>query len=276
MSEDKIHKTLFVAGATFMVFFCLLPFVFMTAVSFSSSPEFLLPGHKFSFTLGHYRDILSSASLHFHSYLLNSMVVSGTSAVLSVILATLAAFALTRLRMPGSGILLLGVLAVSMFPQISLAGYILNLMTRLELNNTYSALVLPYTAWILPLSLWILASYFSQLPRDLDRAAVIDGCSNLQILLKVLIPVAKPGVFAALLLSFIAAFNEFMFALLLTSDHSARTIPVGIALFQGLHGETPWGTIMAASMLSILPVIGLTLLFQRHIIGGLTKGAVKG
>jgi len=276
MNEDKLQKTLFTAGAIFMALFCLLPFAFMAAVSFSSSPEFLLPSHQFSFTLSHYRDITLSSSLHFRSYLLNSMVVSCTSAVLSVTLAALAAFALTRLRMPGSGILLMGVLGVSMFPQISLAGYILNLMTRLELNNTYTALILPYTAWILPLSLWIMASYFSQLPRELDRAAVMDGCTNMQILLKVLIPVAKPGIFAALLLSFIAAFNEFMFALLLTSDHSARTIPVAIALFQGLHGETPWGTIMAASMLSILPVIGLTLLFQRHIIGGLTKGAVKG
>jgi multiple sugar transport system permease protein len=144
------------------------------------------------------------------------------------------------------------------------------------LINTWPALILPYIAWVLPLSLWILVSYFAQIPRDLDRAALMDGCSRWQTLTRVILPVAAPGIFSTLLLAFIFAFNEFMFALMLTTDHQARTIPVGIALFQGLHGQIPWGRIMAASVFTSLPVIALTLFFQRRIIQGLTRGAVKG
>ena len=149
-------------------------------------------------------------------------------------------------------------------------------MAALGWINSYPALVLPYIAWILPLSLWILTSYFARIPADLDRAALIDGCSRLAVLRKVILPVAAPGIFSTALLAFILAFNEFLFALMLSTDHAARTVPVGIALFQGLHGEIPWGVVMAASTLTTLPVILLTLVFQRRIVQGLTRGAVKG
>jgi len=178
--------------------------------------------------------------------------------------------------MPGKVFILLFVLAVSLFPQISLVGYLFKLMTGLGWINTYYALVFPYTAWILPLSLWILISYFSQIPHELDRAARIDGCSSWQVLRKIIFPVALPGILSTGLLAFIFAFNEFLFALMLTTDHHARTIPVGIALFQGLHGEIPWGEIMAASAVTTLPIVIITMFFQRHIIQGLTRGAVKG
>ena len=105
---------------------------------------------------------------------------------------------------------------------------------------------------------------------------MVDGCTRRQILQKIVLPVALPGIFSVFLLAFISALNEFMFALMLTTDYNARTVPVGIALFQGLHGQTPWGNIMAASVITALPVVILTLVFQRHIISGLTKGAVKG
>jgi len=137
------------------------------------------------------------------------------------------------------------------------------------------ALVFPYTAWILPLSLWVLTSYFSRIPRDLDRAALIDGCGPLQALRKVIVPVAAPGIFSTAILAFIFAFNELLFALMLTTDFRARTIPVGIALFEGLHGEIPWGAVMAAATLATVPVVAMTLLFQRRIVQGLTRGAVK-
>ncbi|MFQ5905311.1 MAG: carbohydrate ABC transporter permease, partial [bacterium] len=150
------------------------------------------------------------------------------------------------------------------------------LMSRLSWINTYQGLILPYVAWTLPLSLWILVSYFAQMPRELDKAALVDGCTRWQILRRVVFPVAAPGLLSTGLLAFIFAFNEFMFALMLTTDHHARTIPVGIALFQGLHGEIPWGNIMAASTLTTIPVVILTVMFQRHIIQGLTRGAVKG
>ena len=163
-----------------------------------------------------------------------------------------------------------------MFPQICIAGYLFRIIAMAGLINTWIGLMIPYIAWIMPLSFWILVSYFTQIPRELDRAAFIDGCSPLRTLLTIVFPLAAPGLFSTMLLAFIFAFNEFMFALMLTTDHVARTVPVGIALFQGLHGEIPWGTIMAASVISTLPVIGMALIFQRHIMQGLTRGAIKG
>jgi multiple sugar transport system permease protein len=248
----------------------------MIAVSFSRAPDFLSGSHPFIFTLGNYQAVLTSESMHFMAHLRNGLVVSSISSVMVVIIASFAAYAITRLSMVGKGFILFSVLAVSMFPQISLIGYLFKLMTNLGWINSYPALIFPYTAWMLPFSLWILVSYFSRIPRELDNAAMMDGCSRRQVLHKIIFPVAAPGFFATLILVFIFAFNEFMFALTLTTDHHARTIPVGIALFQRLHGATPWGQIMAASTISVVPVIILILIFQRRIIQGLTRGAVKG
>jgi multiple sugar transport system permease protein len=202
--------------------------------------------------------------------------VSSISALISTAIAGMGAYAFTRFNFPGKIFLLVGILALSMFPQISIVGYLFRIIAGMGLINTRTGLVLPYTAWILPLSLWILISYFSQIPRELDKAAYIDGCSPLKTMWYVILPVASPGLFSTLLLAFIFAFNEFMFALMLTTDHAARTVPVGISLFQGLHGEIPWGSIMAASTLTTAPVVLLTLVFQRYIIQGLTRGALKG
>jgi len=274
MKEETLSSALTFVAACFMGLFSLAPFLYMFATSFNASPEYLKGG--FNFTLANYNDVLGVRSLHFLDYLRNSLIVSFVSSVVTVLLASLAAYAITRLEMKGKAAILLFVLAVSMFPQVSLIGYLFRVMTELDLINTYTALVLPYIAWILPLALWILVSYFAQIPKELDRAAVIDGCTKWQVLFKVLLPVSLPGIFSTALLSFIFAFNEFIFALMLTTDYQSRTIPVGIALFQGLHGETPWGQIMAASTLTTLPILLFTLLFQRHIVQGLTRGAVKG
>lgn len=258
-----------------MLLFCLTPFIYMAFISFNPSADFGSQ-NAFRFSLENYRSILGIKSLHFLDYLRNSLIISAASAVICVTIAAFAAYSITRLNLPGKTLILFFVLAISMFPQISLVGYLFKLMTKLGWINTYPALVFPYTAWILPLSLWILVSYFTQIPRELDKAALIDGCSYRQVLFKVVSPVAKPGIFSTALLAFIFAFNEFMFALVLTTDHSARTIPVGIALFQGLHGEIPWGNIMAAATFTTIPIVILTAVFQKHIIQGLTRGGVKG
>lgn len=274
MTEEKVQTILTVAFSIFVLIFSLVPFAYMFLTSTNFNPDFLSTG--FNWTLSNYKSVLGVKSLHFMDYLKNSFIVSAVSALVTVIIAGLAAYALTRLEMKGKTFILLFILAISMFPQISLIGYLFEVMAKFRIINTYTALVFPYVAWILPLSLWILVSYFAQIPKELDKAAVIDGASKLQILFKVIFPVALPGLFSTLLLSFIFAFNEFIFALILTIDHNARTIPVGIALFEGLHGEIPWGNIMAASAITIIPVVILTLIFQRHIIQGLTRGAVKG
>jgi multiple sugar transport system permease protein len=276
VTERTVRRWL-IGGGTVVVLICaLLPVGTMLLTSFATDPTYLTAGTPLHFTTDHYRAVLGDASLHFLDYLRNSLIVSAVSAFCAVFLAALAAYAVTRLPLPGKAAVLVAVLAFSMFPQVSLLSYLFKLMTRLGWIDTYPALILPYIAWVLPLALWILVAYFAQIPRDLDRAALVDGCSRWQILRKVLLPVAAPGIFSTLLLAFIFAFNEFIFALMLTTDFRARTIPVGIALFEGLHGEIPWGRITAAASFTVLPVIAVTLVFQRRIVQGLTRGAVKG
>jgi multiple sugar transport system permease protein len=259
-----------------MVSFCLAPFAYMVVISLSRNADFLCAQSAFEFTADNYRGILATRSLHFLDYLVNSLVVCAFSAVITVFIASMAAYALTRMAFPGKTIVLLFILAVSMFPQISIVGYLYRFMEGLGWINTYRGLILPYVAWTLPLTLWIMVSYFAQIPKELDSAALVDGCSRWQALWKVTLPVAAPGLVCAGLLAFIFAFNEFMFAAILTVDYRSRTIPVGIALFQGLHGELPWGTIMAASAFAVVPMVLLALLFQGRIVQGLTRGALKG
>ena len=276
MSEARLKSFLKLLAALTLLFFCLLPFVWMLIVSFSRQPDFLLPGPVFEPTLQNFADVLTDESLHLSAYLRNSLVVSTVSAVTATLVAGLSAYAVTRLRFRGRILIPLGVLAFSMFPQISIVGYLFKLMAGLDWINTFAALVFPYTALGLPLALWIMLSYFAQIPTDLDKAALIDGASRLQILFRIIFPLAAPGALSTVLLVFIYSFNEFLLALMLTTDYNARTIPVGIALFEGLHGQLPWGHMMAIAVISIAPVILLTAVFQRRIIQGLVQGAVKG
>lgn len=276
MSEERQVRILYRAGSLAMAVFSLGPVLYMVLTAASRRPDFLSPGAGFALTTAHFAAVLRTTSLHFPAYVRNSLVVSAASAALGVGVAAPAAYAVTRLSLPGRAAFLMAVLAVSLFPPVCLVGYLFRVMADLGWIDTYPALILPYTAWILPLSLWILTSYFAQVPKDLDRAALLDGCSRIGVLRRVIIPVAAPGIFSTALLAFVFAFNEFLFALMLTTDQAARTVPVGIALFEGLHGEIPWGPVMAASTLATVPVILLALLFQRHIIQGLTRGAVKG
>jgi multiple sugar transport system permease protein len=276
MNEERWQRVLLIFGTTVTCLWFLTPVLFMAITSLSSSPDYLGPRGVFTLTLSNFRQILTGQTLHFLVYMRNSIIVSAASSLLCVVIAGMAAYAITRISFTGAMVLMLAVLAVSMFPQVSLVGYLFRLISGLGWINTLHGLIFPYLAWILPLSLWILVSYFAQIPRELDIAAKVDGCNHWQILLRVIFPVAAPGLFSTALLAFIFAFNEFMFALMLTTDYRARTVPVGIALFEGLHGQIPWGTIMAAAVVTTAPVVALTLLFQRYIIQGLTRGAVKG
>ncbi len=276
MSEAHLKAVLKIGGAIALLSFCLLPFAWMLAVSVSRQPDFLLPGVHFAPTLKNFSDVLTDDSLHLLAYLRNSLVVSAASAVLATLAAGLSAYAVTRLRFFGRVLIPVGVLALSMFPQISIVGYLFKLMAGLDWINTRAALIFPYTTLGLALALWIMLSYFARIPLDLDKAAMIDGASRLQILFKILLPLAAPGALSTALLVFIYSFNEFLFALMLTTDYGARTIPVGIALFEGLHGQLPWGHIMAIAVIAMLPVVLLTAIFQRRLVQGLVQGAVKG
>jgi multiple sugar transport system permease protein len=276
MNEERVKRVLLALGIAFMLLFCLAPFAWMITVSLGRNPDFLSGGVDFIATVRNYVDILTVKSLHFLEYLKNSLVVSGTVAVVCAGVAALSAYAVSRIEFRGRILLSLGVLAFSMFPQISLIGYLYKFMRSLGLINTYVALVFPYIAWTIPLGFWIMLSYIIQIPQAFDDAARADGAGRFLVFRKIILPIAAPGMLSAILLVFIAAFNEFLFALMLTTDQNSRTIPVGIALFEGLHGEIPWGYIMAASTLASLPLVVLAVFFQKYVIQDVTRGAIKG
>jgi multiple sugar transport system permease protein len=275
MREEAQARILAVTGAVLLAVFCLGPVAYMILVALASQADFLSPGIAFQATLANFREALDPV-LHVPAYMLNTFIVAAATSLLAPAAAGLAAYPIARLPLRGRSVLLLSALALSMFPPISLAGSLFRMVAALHWTNSYPALIVPYAAWLLPLCLWFLAGYLSGLPRELDRAALVDGCTRFGILRKVLLPLSWPGLASSALIAFIFACNEFLFALLLTVDERSRTLPVGIALFQGLHGETPWGSLMAVAALSASPVVLLALFFQRHVVQGLTRGAVKG
>ncbi|MBD3321372.1 MAG: ABC transporter permease subunit [Chitinivibrionales bacterium] len=275
MNETAAKRTLYVLGGVFLVVFTLAPFAWMLLVSITSRPDFLISG-EIKYTLDNYINVLTDSSLHFTDYFFNSLIISLITSVAVTLFACCAGYAVSRLAFPGRILVPVGVLALSMFPPISIVGYLYRIFAETGLLNTHAALVLPYTALTVPLALWITMSYFSQIPVELDKAALIDGAGRLTILVKIVFPLALPGIFSSFLLVFIACFNEFLLAVMLTIDYRAQTLPVGIALFQGIHGEIPWGNLMAASALTAVPLVALTIIFQKYIVQGLVGGAVKG
>ncbi len=276
MNEVRLKKLLIYPGMVFLLLFCLVPIVWMLVVSFSKDPDFLALNVPFRFSLKNYLDVLTVPSVHLLQYLRNSLFVSLIAAVFATLFASLSAYAVTRLKYPGRMLIPVLLLALSMFPQISIVGYLFRLLTSLEWINTYPALIFPYITLGLPLALWIMLSHFAQIPIELDNAALVDGATRFQIIRKIIFPIALPGALSTLLLVFVYSFNEFLFALMFTINYKTRTIPVGIALFEGLHGQIPWGQIMASATIGIFPVLILAFIFQKKIIQGLMQGAVKG
>ncbi|RMF30059.1 MAG: carbohydrate ABC transporter permease [Chloroflexi bacterium] len=207
--------------------------------------------------------------------ILNSVIVAGGTTVLALFLGALCAYALARLRFPGKLAVLGLILMTSMFPSIAIVSPLFILLRKLQWLNTFQGLIVPYTSFALPLTIWILTSFFHEIPYELEEAALVDGATPFQALRLVILPLAAPGLVTAGLLVFIAAWNEFLFALNFTLDNSTRTVPVAIALFSRQF-EVPWGELNAASVVVTLPLVLLVLLFQRRIIAGLTAGAIKG
>ncbi len=207
--------------------------------------------------------------------MLNSIVVAGLTTLFCLAIGALAAFSLSRLRIKQRFGILVAILSVSMFPQIALVGPLYLIAASLGLLDTYASLVITYVALGLPLVTWVLFGYFETFPRELDEAARMDGIGTLGLLIRIILPLSAPALVTVGLLAFIAAWNEFMFALAFTSNIDHQTIPVGIANFTNLY-YVPWGDIAAASVVVTLPLIVLVLFFQRHIVEGLTQGAVKG
>ena len=222
--------------------------------------------------LEHYRALF--AERDFWTPLRNSLIVATCTTIGSVSLGALAAYALARLEFRGRNGLVALVLAVSVFPQITVVSPLYLGLRALGLINTYPGLVLPYFTFAMPLVIWLLTGYFRQLPRDLEAAAMVDGASRLRLLWEIVLPLAMPGLATTGILTFIYCWNEFLFALSFTTGPERQTVPVAVALFRGQH-QIPWGQILAATILSTFPVVVLVLIFQRRIVRGLTAGSIR-
>lgn len=228
-------------------------------------------------TLGNFQDVFKNDQ--FRRALINSTIVSLSVTILALIVGSFAAYALGRFRFWGRTPVLYLILSLTMFPQIAILGSLFNMINQLGLYNRLGSLVLTYLTFTLPFNVWVLTSFFKQLPAALEEAAYVDGATPFQTFYKVLLPLSGPGLVTTGLLSFIGAWNEFLFAISFTQTPEHRTVPPAIANFTGATGsafEVPWGSIMAATVVVTVPIVILVLIFQRKILSGLTAGAVKG
>jgi trehalose/maltose transport system permease protein len=259
-----------------VVIFCLFPFYWLVNISLKTGPDLssadLWPPNP---SLENYKSIFQNDD--FTRALANSAIVALVTTFIGIVVGSFAAYALARLRMKFKFLLLGIVLSISTFPQIAIAAPLFRLWSDIGLYNTLIGLVIPYLTFALPLSIYILVSFFREIPKDLEEAALVDGATNFQAFIKVIVPLAAPGLATTAILTFIAAWNEFLLATTLTSSRAARTVPVAISQFTGSSQfEVPLGTQSAASVVVAIPLIILVLLFQKRIVAGLTAGAVKG
>ena len=227
-------------------------------------------------TLANYIALFEGAQ-PFGRHLLNSIMVATLTVGFAILMGVTAAYALGRIRFKGKELLMLTLLGVSMFPQVAVLSGMFELIQSLGLFNRALGLVVPYTIFTLPFTVWILTTFMRDLPNELEEAAIMDGCGPLRIIFQVFMPLLWPALVSTGLLAFIGAWNEFLFALTFIVEDDQRTVPVGISLIAGATAfEIPWGSIMAASVIVTLPLLGLVLAFQKKIVSGLTAGAVKG
>jgi trehalose/maltose transport system permease protein len=253
----------------------LLPFYWTLISSLTPEAE-LLDGPPLVpsiLVLDHYRALFSQRD--FWTPIRNSLVVAATTTALCVFLGSFCAYALARMRFRGKQLLLGGILAISMFPQISIVSPLYLVLRALRLIDTYPGLVLPYLTFAMPLTVWLLVGFFRQLPAELEEAGLVDGASRLRVFAEIVLPLSAPALATTAILTFIYCWNEFLFALSFTLGPERQTVPVAVALFRGQY-EVPWGQILAAAVVATAPVAALVLVFQRRIVHGLAAGAVKG
>jgi multiple sugar transport system permease protein len=210
----------------------------------------------------------------FLTYLKNSFIVSAITTIVSAVFASFAAYAIARLHFRGKAVILGLALSVSMFPPIATISPIYIILLHLGLTNSYIGLIIPYITITLPLSIWLLVTFFRKIPQELEESAKMDGATLMQTYWRIILPLAVPGIFTTAILAFIAAWNEFLYALTINTDQAYKTVPVGIAMFQGQY-SIPWGEICAATVVVTIPLVVLVLIFQRRIVSGLTSGSVK-
>lgn len=275
------NKVGVVIGAILILTWCLLPVAWIISLSFKSqdaitngSPGFL-PNEGGGAGWQNYRDVL--ADDQFLRAILNSIGISLIATALSVVIATLAAYAIARLEFTGKKFVLTLALVIAMFPVVSLVGPLFDMWRTLGIYDTWPGLIIPYMSFTLPLAIWTLSAFFREIPWEMEQAAQVDGATSWQAFRKVIVPLAAPGVFTAAILTFFFAWNDFVFGISLTSTENARPIPAALSFFVGADPfNRPASLLAAGAVVSTIPIIVIVLLFQRKIVAGLTSGAVKG
>ena len=259
-----------------IVIISVFPFYYAVITSFKEGTElFKINYLPSSITMENYTAVFLQGS--FGINILNSVFVATMVVIISLLIAVTAAYALSRVSFRGRSALLLAILSVSMFPQIAVLAGLFEVIRALGLYNTPWALIFSYVIFTLPFTVWVLTTFMRDLPVEIEEAAIVDGATPWQVITKVFMPLMWPALVTTGLLAFIAAWNEFLFALTFVSKETTRTVPVAIALLSGnSQYEIPWGLIMAASVTVTVPLVILVLIFQRKIVAGLTAGGVKG
>ncbi|MFD0900031.1 carbohydrate ABC transporter permease [Actinomadura sediminis] len=276
MTGSRTRRVLSYLGVAAVAVYCLAPFYWMTISAFRR------PQDQFDNSVVPVRWSLENFTAVFRGdngfgrALLNSVIVAGCTTVLTLTVGVLTAYALARLRFRFKNALLGLIIATTMFPGISQLVPLLKLFTDIGWINTYQAMIVPSLGFALPLSIWLLNAFFRQLPFELEQAAMVDGCTRGQAFRKIIVPLAAPGVFTTAILTFIAAWNEFLIALSMVNEKDMQTATVAISKFTGVSGfDQPFGTQMAAGVIVTVPLIVVVLVFQRRIVAGLTAGGVK-
>jgi multiple sugar transport system permease protein len=254
----------------------LIPVLWLVSLSFKTPTAILDPSFiPASWTWSNYTQILSTTQ--FIRPLINSIGIGVISTFIAVVLASMAAYAVARLRFPGKALLIGMALLIAMFPAISLVTPLFSIERAIGLFNTWPGLIIPYIAFGLPLGIYTLSAFFREIPWELEKAAKVDGATPFQAFVKVIAPLAAPGMVTTAILVFLFCWNEFLFAISFTSTLAARTAPASIAYFSGSSQFTvPTGPIAAAAVVITIPIIIFVVFFQRRIVAGLTSGAVKG
>src|SRR3954449_10924994 len=275
-ADRKPFELKWIILTIFIVVYALIPLLWILSLSFKS-PATVTDGKRIpsEFSWENYSTIFTTGV--FVRPLINSIGITIISTVIAVSLATLAAYAIARLDFPGKRLVLSAALAIAMFPPISIVGPLFNMWRNIGLYDTWPGLIIPYMTFALPMAIWTLSAFFREIPWELEQAAGVDGATPFQAFRKVIVPLAAPVVFTSAILVFFFAWNDFVFAITLTSTDKSRTVPAALNFFTGASQfQQPTGAISAAAIVVTIPIIILVLAFQRRIVAGLTSGAVKG
>jgi multiple sugar transport system permease protein len=275
MAESPRSKLMWSIAILVVLLYALIPVAWIVSLSLKTPDQ--LGDHKFfsGFHFDSYKTIFQTSD--FTHALVNSIGIAAIATLVSIALAAMAAYAVSRLDFTGKALILSGSLAVAMFPAISIVGSLFQLWRNIGIYDTWIGLIIPYMTFALPLAIYTLSAFFREIPWELEQAAQVDGATPFQAFRKVIVPLAAPGVFTAAILVFVFAWNDFIFANTLTSSNAARTVPAALAFFTGgSQFQQPVGAVAAASVVVTIPIIIMVLIFQRRIVAGLTAGAVKG